>query len=185
LIGIGVFVLAGSMLIPLELLAIAAGVAFDAPGGGFVALVGSLAAAIVGYAAGRAIGPEGLPRWMSRRSYRSIRQLSARGVAGLAMLRLTSVASAGAIHLVCGAGRVPFTSYLAGTAIGLAPAIVALAGLGSLLRQTFLRPSLSNGLTTIGVAVLLVAMASGLRAFLLVRQFAPAVSRHSGRAEFG
>jgi len=33
--------------------------------------------------------------------------------------------------------------------------------------------------------VILFAMASGLRAFLLVRQFAPTVSRHSGQAEFG
>jgi phospholipase D1/2 len=184
-IGIGVFVLAGSMLIPLELLAIAAGVCFGTLRGGLVALIGSLAAAIVGYVAGRAIGGLGLPRWMSRRSYRSIRQLSARGVVGVIMLRLASVASAGSIHLVCGAARVPFASYMAGTAIGLAPAIVALAGLGGLLRHTFLNPSLSNGLATIGVAVLLFAVASGLRAFLLLRQFAPAISSHRGQAEFG
>jgi len=104
---------------------------------------------------------------------------------GVIVLRLASVASAGSIHLICGAGRVPFASYMAGTAIGLAPSIVALAGLGGLLRRTFLNPSVSNGLMTIGVAVILFAMASGLRAFLLVRQFAPAVSRHSGQAEFG
>ena len=184
-VGIGVFVLAGSMLVPLELLAIAAGVCFGTLRGGLVALIGSLVAAILGYLAGLAIGAHRLPRWMSRQSYRSIRQLSARGVMGVIVLRLVSVASAGSIHLICGAGRVPFVAYMAGTAIGLAPTIVALAGLGGQLRHTFLNPSVSNGLTTIGVAVILFAMASGLRAFLLVRQFAPAVSRHSGQAEFG
>lgn len=184
-VGIGVFVLAGSMLIPLELLAIAAGVCFGTLRGGLVALIGSLVAAILGYLAGLAIGALRLPRWMSRQSFRSIRQLSARGLMGVIVLRLASVASAGSIHLICGAGRVPFASYMAGTAIGLAPSIVALAGLGGLLRRTFLNPSVSNGLMTIGVAVILFAMASGLRAFLLVRQFAPAVSRHSGQAEFG
>jgi uncharacterized membrane protein YdjX (TVP38/TMEM64 family) len=184
-VGIGVFVLAGSMLIPLELLSMAAGVCFGTLRGGLVALIGSLVAAILGYLAGLAIGALRLPRWMSRQSYRSIRQLSARGVMGVIVLRLASVASAGSIHLICGAGRVPFASYMAGTAIGLAPPIVALAGLGGLLRHTFLNPSVSNGLTTIGVAAILFAMASGLRAFLLVRQFAPAVSRHSGQAEFG
>ncbi len=184
-VGIGVFVLAGSMLVPLELLAIAAGVCFGTLRGGLVAIIGSLVAAIVGYVAGLAIGAVGLPRWMSQRSYRSIRQLSARGVRGVIALRLASVASAGSIHLICGAGRAPFAPYMAGTAIGLAPAIVALAGLGGLLRHTFLNPSLSNGLTTIGVAVLMFAIASLLRTFLLMRQFAPAMSRHRGRAEFG
>ena len=103
----------------------------------------------------------------------------------MVVLRLASVASAGSIHLLCGAGRVPFATYMAGTVIGLAPAIAALSGLGGLLRHTLLNPSVSNGLTTIGAAVLLFALASGLRAFLLIRQFAPAVSSHRDRAEFG
>ena len=113
-IGMGAFVLAGLALIPLELLAIAAGVCFGAVRGGFVGLVGSLAAAVIGYVAGRAIGAAGLTHWMSRRSYRSVRQLSARGVIGLVVLRLASVASAGSIHLLCGAGRVPFATYHGG-----------------------------------------------------------------------
>lgn len=83
-IGIGVFVLAGLLLIPFELLAIAAGVAFGALRGGVVALIGSLTAAVLGYLAGRAIGAQGLTRWISQRSYRSVRQLGPRGVAGMA-----------------------------------------------------------------------------------------------------
>ena len=184
-IGTGLFVLAGLLLVPLELLAIAAGVCFGTIRGGLVALIGSLAAVIIGYVAGRAIGAEGLKRWISRRSYRSIRQLSARGVGGLVMLRLANVASAGAIHLLCGAGRVPFATYLTGTIIGLTPAIVALCWLGGLLRQTLLNPSVSNGFATIGAALLLIVVASGLRTVLLIRQFAPAVSSHRSRAEFG
>jgi phospholipase D1/2 len=184
-IGTGVFVLAGLLLIPLELLAIAAGVCFGALRGGLVTLIGSLASAVIGYVAGRAIGATGLKHWISRRSYRSVQQLSAEGVIGVVVLRLASVASAGSIHLFCGAGRIPFATYMAGTVIGLAPAALALSGLGGLLRQTLLNPSVSNGFITIGAAVLLFAMASGLRAFLLIRQFAPAVSRHRERAEFG
>jgi phospholipase D1/2 len=184
-IGVGAFALAGLLLVPLELVAIAAGVCFGAMRGGVVALVGSLVVAVIGYIAGRAIGAAGLRRWISPRSYRSIRQLGAQGVTGMVMLRLASVASAGAIYLVCGAARVPFAAYLAGTVIGLVPAIAALSGLGALLRHTLLNPSVSNGLTTIGAAVLLFALASGLRTVLLLRQFASAVSGHRGRAEFG
>jgi uncharacterized membrane protein YdjX (TVP38/TMEM64 family) len=113
-----VIALAGLVFIPLELMSIAAGVLFGVPRGGVVALVGSVVAAAIGYAVGRAIGPAGLPRWMSRRSYRSARQLGARGLMGVLVLRLASVATSGSIHLVCGAGRVPFWSYITGTVIG-------------------------------------------------------------------
>ena len=184
-VGVGVFVLVGLLLVPLELLAIVAGVCFGVVRGGVVALVGSLVVAVIGYFAGRAIGAAGVRRWISPSSYQSVRQLGAQGVIGIVMLRLASVASAGAIHLVCGAGRIPFAAYLAGTVIALVPAIAALSGLGALLRRTLLHPSLSNGFTTIGAAVLLFALAAGLRTVLLVRQFASAVSSHRGQAEFG
>ena len=184
-IGTSAFLIAGLLLVPLELLTIAAATAFGAPRGAMVAAVGSLALAVVGYVAGRAIGAAGVARWISRRSYRSARQLGAHGVIGVIVLRLSSVASSGAIHLVCGAGRVPFVRFLAGTALGAAPAIVALSVFGGLLRDTLLRPSLSTSLATVGMAVLFLILASVLRTFLLIRQFAPSVAGHRARAEFG
>ncbi len=184
-IGIAAFVALGALLVPLEVLAIVAGAAFGALRGGLVAVLGSLALAAVGYAAGRARGPAGVARWMSRRSYRSARQLGRRGVAGIVVLRLASVASAGSIHLLCGAGRIPFATYLAGTLIGLAPVIVALSGLGGVLRSALLRPSVETAMIGIGAAVLLGVLAAGLRTFLLVRQFSPSMSGQRNRAEFG
>jgi hypothetical protein len=82
-IGTGAFVLANLALIPLELTVITAGVVFGVREGSVVAVIGSLAAAAIGYVAGRVIGPAGLTHWMSRRSYRSARQLGARGVMGV------------------------------------------------------------------------------------------------------
>jgi uncharacterized membrane protein YdjX (TVP38/TMEM64 family) len=184
-VGAALFVVAGLLLVPLELLAVVAGVCFGALRGGVVAMIGSLAAAVIGYAAGRMIGAEGLTRWISRQSYRSVRQVSARGAGGVAALRLSSIASAGSIHLLCGAGRVPFVSYLAGTIIGSIPVVAALCWLGGLLRQTLLYPSPSTGLATVGAAVLLFVLVSVLRTLLLIRQFAPAVSSQRDRSEFG
>jgi phospholipase D1/2 len=184
-LGTGAFLTAGLLLVPLEVLTIAAAVAFGARRGAMVAAIGSLALAVVGYVAGRAIGADGVARWVSRRSYRSARQLGAHGVVGVIVLRLSSVASSGAIHLLCGAGRVAFDTFMAGTVIGVTPAIVALSVLGGLLRDTLLRPSLSNSLATIGTAVLLLILAGAMRTFLLIRQFAPAVADHRDRAEFG
>jgi uncharacterized membrane protein YdjX (TVP38/TMEM64 family) len=101
------------------------------------------------------------------------------------VLRLSSVASAGAIHLLCGAGRLAFFTFMVGTVIGVAPVIVALSALGGLLRAALLHASISNGLATISAAVLLLILASAMRTFLLIRQFAPSVAGHRDRAEFG
>ena len=184
-IGAGVFALANLLLIPLELLAIAAGAVFGVVFGGAVAMIGSLAAAVVGYAVGRAAGARGLTRWVSRRAYRSVRQLNARGVAGIVTLRLANVASAGSVNLLCGAGRLRLAPYVAGTVIALVPTTAALSGLGGLLRRALLQPSLSSGLAAAGAAVLLTGSLFALRAFLVIRQLAPAVSSHRDRAEFG
>jgi phospholipase D1/2 len=180
-----IFLLGNFVLVPLELMAIAAGVLFGTIRGGLVALAGSAIAASVGYIAGRAIGQAGLRRWMSRRAYRSARQLGAQGTAGVLVLRLASVASAGSVHLLCGAGRIPFSIYLAGTLIGLAPAMFALGGLGALLRQTLLEPSLSNVLITLAAAALVIVVAALVRALLLLRRYGPSVASHRARAEFG
>jgi uncharacterized membrane protein YdjX (TVP38/TMEM64 family) len=166
-------------------MAIVAGMFLGALRGGVVGLLASLVVAGIGYVAGRSIGPGPLPRWMTRRAYRSTRQLGAQGVSGVLVLRLASVASAGSIHLVCGASRVPFSTYLAGTAIGLTPVVFAFAGLGALLQHTLMNPSLSNTLITIGVTVLIGLLAVLTRTVLLTRRFAPSVARHRSRVEFG
>jgi phospholipase D1/2 len=184
-VGAAAFVVAALVLLPLELMAILAGVLFGAVGGGMVALAGSMGAAAITYALGRALGPTKLARWMSRRSYRSVRQLGARGIVGVVTLRLASVASAGAIHLLCGAGRVPFGTFILGSLIGLTPMIAGLSGVGALLRETFLAPSVLNGAITIGATLLLAVAAVALRTVLLIRQFAPSMSYQRSRAEFG
>jgi phospholipase D1/2 len=166
-------------------LAIAAGAWFGARRGAASALLASVVVAAIGYAAGRWIGPAGLPRWMTRRAYRSARQLGAQGVSGVLALRLASVASAGSIHLICGASRVPFWTYIAGTVFGLAPLVFALAGFGAQLHHTLTNRTLSNALITIGAAILIVAVAAVTRTLLLTRRFAPFVARHRSQVEFG
>jgi len=184
-IAVVLFLIAGLALVPLELILVVTGVLLGTSRGILVAVGGSLAIAVAGYVAGRLLGASAIANWMSRKSYRSGRQLGSRGIMGVAVLRLAGVASASAVHLLCGAAGVPFLRYLAGTAIGLVPAIVALTALGGLLGDTLLDPSTANAATTIGAGLLVLACAIALRAILLIRQFAPSLSRHRQDAEFG
>jgi phosphatidylserine/phosphatidylglycerophosphate/cardiolipin synthase-like enzyme/uncharacterized membrane protein YdjX (TVP38/TMEM64 family) len=176
---------AGLALIPVELVLIATGLVFGAGRGGLIAVAGSLAFAIVGYLAGRLLGPVAITRLVSRRSIRAIGQVGASSIRSVAMLRLAAVASAGAVHLLCGAGRVPFGAYLAGTALGLAPAVVALSALGALLGNLLLAPTIQNAVTTVVAALVVLGCALAVRAVLEIRQFAPTMSRRRARAELG
>jgi hypothetical protein len=76
-------------------------------------------------------------------------------------------------------------AYLAGTTIGLAPSVAALVWLGAVLRTTLLHPTLWHALATIAAGLAVAAVAYALRTMLLIRQFAPSVSGHRQRAEFG
>jgi uncharacterized membrane protein YdjX (TVP38/TMEM64 family) len=172
-------------LVPLELLALLAGVACGSAVGGTAALAGGWLGAVVGYLVGRAVGPGRLMSWMSRRAYRSARQLGAHGALGVAMLRLMSVASARSVHLVCGATRAPVWAYLLGSAVGLAPTMFVLAGVGSLFGSAFHDPSWTNGLIAVAGAIGACALAFAVRALLVARQFSPTLRRHGTQAEFG
>ena len=185
-LGVAGFLAAGLVLVPLEVLAIAAGVMFGATRGAGVALAGSFLAAAAGYWIGRAMGPARLGSWLSRRSYRSIRQLGARSVAGVVALHLAAVASAGAIHLFSGAGRVPFLTYLGGTVdrarAGRGRAQRARRSLAADAPGSVHRERVDHdwrGARAVAVR------RWRLRTVLLIRQFAPSVSGHRDRAEFG
>jgi phosphatidylserine/phosphatidylglycerophosphate/cardiolipin synthase-like enzyme/uncharacterized membrane protein YdjX (TVP38/TMEM64 family) len=181
----GLALITNVVLFPPSLMALAAGAWLGTLRGGLVALAGSLVMAAIGYAAGRALGSGGVQRWMSRRAYRSARQLGAQGVGGVLVLRLASVASAGSVHLLCGGARVPVLTYLLGTLIGLLPTAIAVAGVGNLVRYTLMYPTVSNLLLTVGAALLLVTAAALIRTLLLIRRFAPILASHRTQAEFG
>jgi len=184
-IAVAVVVVTHLALVPLEMLAVLAGVALGWGAGGGIALAGGWLGAVLGYAGGRRLGSARLMSWMSRRAYRSARQLGADGAVGVAVLRLMSIASALSIHLVCGATRVPIGAYLIGSAAGLAPPMFVLAGVGSLLGTAFRDPSWVHGLTAATGVIGACALAFAVRALLVARQFSPIQSRHRSQTEFG
>ena len=101
------------------------------------------------------------------------------------VLRLASVATSGSIHLLSGAGKVPFTTFITATLLTFVPVIAVFTGLGALLRLTLLAPTTYHVLLTIGVALLVMVGSGVLRTLLLIRQFAPSLTNQRARAEFG
>jgi phospholipase D1/2 len=184
-IAAGLFVIFAWLLVPVEFLVLVSAVAFGPTRGAVVSVIGSVGAAVSGYVAGRALGPSVVMRWLGSRTYRMGRQLCGPGPTAVAAMRLATIATATSVHLLCGAGKVRFRDYLAGSVVGLVLPVLALTILGALLRFTLLQPTIWNGLQTIGFAVLLAAATFAIRMSLLIRQFAPATASHRSRAEFG
>lgn len=178
-------VVAAWCLVPIEIGILVTGFALGSGRGAVASAAGAVVAAATMYAAGRLIGPAALARWLSPRAYRKGRQICTRRSGLPAVLRAATVATTSSMHLLCGAGKVRFWSYMAGTVLGLVPAVFALSVLGGLLRWTLFRPTISAALATIGVAVLVTGAGAALRTFLLIRQFAPITAGHRSRAEFG
>ena len=166
----------GLVLVPIELLALAAGLLF-----------GPVRGSVAGdrwdrwrIRAGLWRRPQSSARriwrsWMRQRSYRSGQQLGRRGVVAVAVLRLSAVGSAGSIQLMCGAARVPFAGYLAGRRWALRRSSSRFSGLGALLRRTMLASvGRANGADDRSATLLLARRRRRvLRAFFLIRQFSP------------
>ena len=126
-----------------------------------------------------------LPRWMSRRSYRSARQLGARGVIGVLVLRLASWPLQD--RFISFAVRAEFPSRRSWPAPCSAFVPADRRARRPRGRCFARRCSIHRCRTrlTIVTAILLTASAAILRTLLLIRQFAPSVSSHRARAEFG
>jgi phospholipase D1/2 len=182
---VAAFLVAQFALIPLEVIVVLAGIILGGVTGGFVAIAGASGAAIIGYAAGRVMGRHRLASWMSRRAYRSTRQLGAHGVVGIAMLRMTSIASAGSVSLICGAASVPFGPYLIGSILGLIPVVIVLSAMGGLIRSALLNPGWSSGFMAVAGVLGVCVLVFVVRALLLMRQFSPTARLHRDGAEFG
>jgi len=134
-------VCAGSLVFAPILLLITATALVLGPVTGFLcALTGAMASAVVGFAAGRALGRRAVERLAARRG-RAARVLSAlhtHGLKTVIVVRILPVLLYGLVSVACGASGMGWRPYLWGTLIGMVPVIAAASlfgeGLNHLLR---------------------------------------------------
>ncbi|MEC9347681.1 MAG: VTT domain-containing protein, partial [Pseudomonadota bacterium] len=121
--------------------------------GFLLAAGGSLLAAAATYQVGSWMGRSFLRQGMGQRLNRISRALGEKGVISVVTLRTAPIAPFTVVNLVCGASHVSFRDYMLGTAIGMAPGIIAMTAMGGSLRSVLLDPSGTNWLV-VGGAVL-------------------------------
>jgi len=124
---LGIYVAGGLTMFPITVLIGVTAVVFGPWEGVLYSGLGSLAGALTGYALGRFLG-ERAPaplRVKDGRLARLIRTFADNGVIGMASLRMLPVAPFTLINLAAGAVRIRILDFALGSALGLAPGIVA------------------------------------------------------------
>lgn len=168
------YLIAGLVLFPLLILILATGLIYGPFAGLAIATAGSLASACLGYASGRLIGRRRL-RKLTRGRLEHVGQAMMRdGILPVLLIRLIPVAPFGLVNMVAGARRIAFLPYLAGTAIGLAPGVIAITLFSGQLRALVLEPGPYN----IALFVFVLAAIAGIGAFLW-RRFAERIARRA------
>lgn len=148
-----VYVVASLAVFPITLMIAATAIAFGPWSGFLIAISGSLLSAAATYGLGSWLGRKFLRRQMGQRLNRISRALGEKGVIAVVTLRTAPVAPFTVVNLACGASDVNIRDYLLGTAIGMAPGIIAMTALGGSLRELLFNPSGTSWLIVGGAIV--------------------------------
>lgn len=161
------FALASLVMVPLNAMILATGLAFGPMPGALYAILGVLASASAGYGVGRLLGHDFIGRVTSARVNNLSRRLAKRGVIAIAATRLLPVAPFSLVNLVAGASHIRFRHFFLGTLIGNLPGVILVTvfGPGALRVLYEWRPS-----TGTVMALVLVVLAIGLAAIVALRR---------------
>ncbi|RIL07427.1 MAG: hypothetical protein DCC71_03105 [Proteobacteria bacterium] len=173
---IGLFVATTLVAIPPAFPAAAIFLVFGGAKAVAYSAAGIAASAAVGYGLGRVLLRRPLQRLSGPRLAELRRKLTMPGVLALAALRLVPIAPFLVVNLLAGAARISFGGYMAGTLLGLAPLVAALALVDSIGRALEVSTLVSAALFGATIAALALFYA-------LERRLAPRVRRRTSRAD--
>lgn len=118
------------LMVPVNALILATGLAFGPWLGAGYALIGALTAASLNYGAGKLLGRRALDRVTSPRAQRLSAGLARRGVLAVIACRLVPIAPFGLMNMLAGASPLAYRDFLLGTTLGMTPGILLIAGFG-------------------------------------------------------
>jgi uncharacterized membrane protein YdjX (TVP38/TMEM64 family) len=138
-----VLVFVGFSVVPVMLLESLTGIAFGPVLGPLYAMTGCLASASTAFAIGRWIGPRNVNGWGGERTRRLMGMLRRNGTLAVFLIRKIPMPFV-LVNVMLGASPVGYREFLIGTALGMAAMVVALAGFGYQLAETWRHPSMES-----------------------------------------
>jgi phosphatidylserine/phosphatidylglycerophosphate/cardiolipin synthase-like enzyme/uncharacterized membrane protein YdjX (TVP38/TMEM64 family) len=150
-IAIGGFIIASLAMVPLTLLAVIGGVAFEGWQAFAYVMTGALTASAIGFWSGRLLGRSALERFGGSRVQQLSKRLAKRGAVAVAVLRLAPIAPFAIFNLVAGGSHLSARQFLLGSLIGMAPGLGAITLFSNSLWSALSSPSWSNIAIAAGV----------------------------------
>ena len=155
---IGAFVVGSLLMIPQTVLVLAAGLVFGPLRGALYGYVGTLVAAAATYLVGWLLGSRAMRGFQGSRVERVSRYLAERGIRTMFLIGLLPLAPFALVSLAAGASHIRFRDFFIGTALGVGPGILVVAGFGGQLRRVVQNPTPGQVALMVLLAVILVVM---------------------------
>lgn len=158
------FVVAGLLAVPVMLLIAATAMVFGLWLGLLYSGAGLLVGATVGFAIGATLGQKPFIGLLGPRLDKVRRAVTRRGLLAVAIIRVLPVAPFAVINLLAGASGVRFLDFIGGTALGLAPGLVAMSAFGEQLLAVVREPTPGHVAAAAAVLVVWIGVVLGLQA---------------------
>lgn len=163
------YIVASLTAVPITLVVVATAFAFGPWVAVAYALAGSVVGAAVTFCLGRMLGRGTVRRLAGARLNELSRRLGRRGVAAVLVFRLVPVAPFTVVNLVAGASHLRMRDFLVGTALGMAPGVIAVSVFTDRLVAALSDPSPSQIVALIAVLLVIGLGALAIRRWLARR----------------
>jgi phospholipase D1/2 len=141
---IGAFILAASIIFPINALIIAVAAAFGPWLGFLYSLLGTMLGSLVTYGLGRLLGKRAAKQLIGARLDHIREKIVRKGIMSVATIRLVPIAPFAVVNFVAGVSQIKLFDYVAGTLLGILPGVAVLSFLGKQAIDVITRPTMEN-----------------------------------------
>ena len=165
-----VYVLGGLVLVPVTLLILVTALTFTPVPAFTYALAGVVGSAAVSYGIGRVMGRDTVRRLAGSKLNRLSRQLAKRGLIAVVLVRFLPIAPFTVVNMVAGASHIRFWDFFFGTALGMAPGILAITAFERSIVRAVRNPEPENFILLGAVVLAIGGIAWGVKRWLGAKQ---------------
>jgi len=157
LLTVGTYVIGSFVMIPVSLLIGATAILFPTIWGVVYALLGCLLSSAANYFVGLKLGKNAVRKLAGPKLNRLSKKLAKDGWLAVMLIRNLPVAPFTVVNMIAGASHIKFKDFLLGTAIGMAPGIVAIVLFADRLLAAFAEPGWLNAILAAAAAAVVAA----------------------------
>jgi uncharacterized membrane protein YdjX (TVP38/TMEM64 family) len=158
LVVVPLFVLAGALAFPLNILILATAAVFGPWLGLLYGGAGAMSSGVVMFLVGNRLGRQAVERRLGGRAKRALDGVRKQGVLAVVAFRLLPLAPFTFVNLAAGAGGIRFVDFVLGSVLGLLPGLTLLSVMGDRIISILSNPTIGD----IGLVILCVLGLIGL-----------------------